>query len=249
MKKVFVYLLGIMVFFFVACSSEKTGDTETAAADSTGTDVAVAPANFWEGEVSDVVYGEAGTPSEAEAAVTYTVDAASSSVAWYGEKAAYGHNGTIDVQEGRFEVVDGKVVGGFFIIDMTTIKDLDIDDAEKNGKLVGHLSSDDFFNVEMYPSASLVITKAASLEGSTYMVSGNLTIRDKTQQVTFPATIDVADDGVTAEATFAIDRSKFDVKYNSGTLIVDLAADQVISDDIAFNIQLVASPSEAAQAE
>ncbi|MEZ4850762.1 MAG: hypothetical protein R3B93_19530 [Bacteroidia bacterium] len=51
MKKVFVYLLGIMVFFAVACSSEKTGDTETAAADSTGTDVAVAPTNFWEGEV------------------------------------------------------------------------------------------------------------------------------------------------------------------------------------------------------
>jgi polyisoprenoid-binding protein YceI len=253
MKKVLFYLLAVMVLFTVACGSEST-TADTAATDSAETESTEAVANFWEADVAKAVYAEAGTPATAEGATAegatvYVIDAASSSMAWYGEKAAYGHNGTIDVQEGSFEVVDGNVVGGSFVVDMTSIKDLDIDDAEKNGKLVGHLASDDFFNVESFPTANLVITDVVNAEGNTFDVSANLTIRDKTHQVTFPATIEVSDSGVMAEATFSIDRSKFDVKYNSGVFFVDMAADKIISDEIAFNIKLSAAPAEAASAE
>ena len=247
MKNFFNYFFVAMALFAFACGSEaETQEADTAEAE---VEEATAPANFWEGEVSPVVYGDAGEAAEAEGASTYVVDAAASTVKWYGEKAAYGHNGTINVQEGQFAVADGKVVGGSFALDMNSITDLDVEDAEKNGKLTGHLKSDDFFNAEAYPTSSLVITKVANLEGNSYMVSGNLTIRDKTHGVTFPAEIEVSDEGVAASAQFAIDRSKFDVKYSSGTFFVDMAADKIISDEIAFDINLSAAPAEAAQAE
>jgi polyisoprenoid-binding protein YceI len=42
---------------------------------------------------------------------------------------------------------------------MNSIVDTDIADAGMNGKLVGHLKSDDFFSVVAFPTAELVITK------------------------------------------------------------------------------------------
>ena len=44
-----------------------------------------------------------------------------------------------------------------FIIDMSTITNTDLEDAEYNAKLVNHLKSDDFFGVEKFPTAKLEI--------------------------------------------------------------------------------------------
>lgn len=235
----------------VAISCGKKEKAAVAEIENAAEEAVDAVENIWEQEFAPTVVEEAAdeVADAGEGSTSYTVDAGNSIVNWRGSKAAYDHHGTIDITAGSLAVADGKLVAGSFEIDMTSIKDLDLEDAEKNGKLVGHLMSDDFFNAEAYPTSTLAITKVAPVEGNNYMVSGNLTIRDKTHQITFPAKIEVAADQVSAKAMFSIDRSKWDVKFNSGTFFVDMAADKIISDEIDFSIDLVATPAGSASAE
>jgi len=110
------------------------------------------------------------------------VDAAKSSVKWLGKKVTGQHDGTIGIKEGNLEVNNGKVTGGKVVIDMSSLAVLDLKDPGMNGKLTGHLKSDDFFGVATYPTADLVITK---VEGNTF--SGNLTIKGITNPISFTA--------------------------------------------------------------
>jgi polyisoprenoid-binding protein YceI len=179
------------------------------------------------------------TEAAAEVSDVLTIDAAASSVAWLGKKVTGEHNGTVAVQSGELQLSGDQIVGGTFTIDMTSIVNEDLKDEEYNGKLVGHLKSDDFFGVETYPTSTLVITKVTSKGGNDYEVVGNLTIKEKTNAITFPATITKSEDGVSATATLVFDRSKFDVKYGSGSFFDNLG-DNLIYDDVALTINMVA---------
>ena len=228
--------------FFAACQKAQEA-TEEAVEDVAEAAEEVAEAVVgWDSEdlqVSKAVVEE-GAAEVAEvpaSATTYAVDLADSKLAWKGSKLAYSHNGTIDITAGSVSVnEEGELVGGEFTIDMSTIKNLDIEDAEKNAKLVGHLSSADFFEAEKYPTASFTIT---DVDSGTGMVSGNLNIKGQTHKVTFPADVEVTDNGVTANAIFSIDRTKWGVNFNSGNIFKDLVADNVIADDMALNLSLV----------
>lgn len=189
------------------------------------------------GETVDA--GEEGTEATATTeSATYTVDTQKSMVEWTGKKLAYGHTGTIQIKSGELSVEGGSVTAGNFVIDMNTINENDDSAAneEKEQKLVGHLKSDDFFSVEQYPTSEFAITK---VEDNT--VSGNLTIKGITKEISFPAQINVTDNELTANAEFTINRTDWDVKYASGNFFEDLAADQAISDDISYKVNLVAT--------
>ena len=134
---------------------------------------------------------------------------------------------------------DGQLVGGIFTIDMTTIACLDLS-GEYQGKLEGHLKSDDFFGVEKYPTATFVITKAVPQGPGKYKVIGNMTIKDKTEEVQFNASVEERDGKVTASATITLDRSKYDVRYGSGSFFDNLG-DKTIYDDFDLTVNLVAS--------
>ena len=229
--------------FFSSCQKAQEA-TQEAVEDVTeaAEDVAEAVVNVWESDASIskaiVEEGAADVAAAPEGSTTFAVDLADSKLEWKGSKLAYSHNGTIDLTAGSVMVDgEGNLAGGDFTIDMTTIKNLDVDDAEKNAKLVGHLASPDFFEVEKFPTAAFAIT---AIDAGTGMVSGNLTVKGQTHQVTFPAKIDVSDAGVTADALFSFDRTKWGVNFNSGNIFKDLVADNVISDDIALNLHLVA---------
>ncbi len=243
----FFTLIIAAVAFLSACqqAQEKTEEAADAVAE-TSEEVVETVANVWESdaEVQNAVIEEAGTPAEAPAdAVTYTVNLEESMLGWKGNKLAYYHNGTIDIQSGSISVVDGKVQAGEFIIDMSTLKDVDLEEKgklEDKAKLEGHLKSDDFFNVDEYPTSTFVITEVEQIDGNKYMVSGNLTMKDATHKITFPADIEVSENGVNAKALFSIDRTKWGVNYNSGNIFTDLVAEQVISDKMALNLELIA---------
>jgi len=185
---------------------------------------------------------EAETPVVVEpTAETLTVDKAASSIAWTGFKPAGSHNGTIGLDTGALNVLDGKVVGGSFIIDMKAITVLDIPADDKgNAKLLGHLTSADFFDVENYPSAAFTITEVTETEGKT-MLSGNLTLKEVKNNVTFP--VSITNEGgavtITSEA-FSIDRTKWNVQYGSKS-IFDNLGDKFINDDIELKIVVKAS--------
>jgi len=168
----------------------------------------------------------------------YKVDAEKSKLTWVGKKVTGEHTGTINVAEGSFTTKSNKVTGGSFAIDMTSIKDTDITNPSGQERLVNHLKSDDFFSSEKYPQATFVITKITSGEKDQYTVKGNLTIKGITNEIEFPATIQLVNGQVTAKAKILIDRTKFDIKFRSGNFFENLG-DKVIDDNFELNVELV----------
>ena len=177
------------------------------------------------------------------ASAKYMANPAESTIEWTGFKPTGKHNGTIKVESGIFTVNDGKIESGTFLIDMNSIVVLDIPaDDEYNGKLLGHLKSDDFFDVEKYPSAAFEVTGFEEKEGKTWL-SGNLTLKEKKNNVTFPVTVS-SNNGqysITSEV-FTIDRSKWDVKYGSKSFFDNLG-DKFINDDIELKISVSSKKS------
>ena len=108
---------------------------------------------------------------------------------------------------------------------MTTITNTD-QEGEYKGKLEGHLKSDDFFGVETYPTATLIFTKVEASDKNAYTVTGDLTIKGKTNPITFTISIN----GSKATASLKVDRSKYDVKYGSTSFFEGLK-DKAIYDE------------------
>ena len=174
---------------------------------------------------------------------TYAVNNEASTIEWKGFKPTGSHNGTIAIERGVLDVNNGKVVGGSFIIDMTSIAVTDIPaEDEKNGKLKGHLSSPDFFDVEKHPSAGFTITGLEEVEGK-MMLSGNLSLKEAKNNVTFPVTVANENGAITLSSeAFTIDRSKWNVQYGSKSFFDNLG-DKFINDDIELKIMVKAAKS------
>lgn len=172
------------------------------------------------------------------------IDVDNSTIEWEGSKPTGKHHGTIDLKEGTLVLMDGKLAGGKFVIDMTSIKNEDLTDEEQNQKLVNHLKSPDFFHVEEHPVSTFEITEVTPIENggeNEFNVTGNLTMKDISKSVTFPANIEVTDNSVNAKTpTFIIDRSHWNVQYGSRTFFKDLQ-DKFINDEISLTIHLVAN--------
>jgi len=170
--------------------------------------------------------------------VTYKVDAANSSVAWKGYKLTGEHEGLISISSGTVKMDGDKLVGGEFIIDMTTLSVTGMD-AGMQAKLEGHLKSDDFFGVENFPSANLKITKVKSKDG-VYHVTADMTIKEITHPVEFETTVS-SDGGIMkAISKITIDRSKYNVRYGSNSFFDNLG-DKAIYDNFDLTVELVFS--------
>lgn len=166
-----------------------------------------------------------------------------SALKWKGTKVTGAHNGSVRLKSGSVKISGKHVTGGEFEVDMASIANEDLSGGTAD-KLVGHLKSDDFFNVEKYPTAKFVITKVTPLkkkaeDGSDHTVTGKLTIRDKTESVSFPATIKVGAAAATAKGTVKVDRTKWDVKYGSGKFFKGLG-DKMIHDEFSVDLVLKA---------
>lgn len=173
----------------------------------------------------------------AETNVTYTVAAAESIVVWKATKpAGNGHGGTAAVKEGSLSTDNGVVTAGNFIIDLTTIDVTDEGmDAETKAKLIGHLTTGDFFEVDKYPTASFVVTS-----GTADSLTGNLTIKDVTKSITIPYTLTSDEAGATATSSFTFDRTAWGITYNSGNFFKNLG-DYLIDDVVSLNVTLKAA--------
>lgn len=167
-----------------------------------------------------------------------TIDITKSTIKWEGKKVVYGHNGTVNLKEGTLLVSKGKINGGNFIIDMNSIKCTDIEDAGKNANLVGHLKNEDFFDVVNYPTAKLVIKKIGALNNGIQTITADLTIKNKTNPITFSATVKTEGNILLASAKFNIDRTKYDIKYGSDSFFDNLG-DKAIKNEINFEISLI----------
>ena len=177
----------------------------------------------------------AGKPAKTE---TYTVSTTESTIKWNAEKVTGTHFGMVTLTTGTLEMNDEKLVGGMFEVDMQSITVEDLDGVWKT-KLQNHLKSDDFFGAETFPKATLKITDVKPLEDGKYKVGGILTIKEKANRIEFETTIIEKGGTLTATADLEIDRSKYDVKYGSGSFFDDLG-DKTIYDNFVLNVKLVA---------
>ena len=163
----------------------------------------------------------------------FTASAEKTTLLWLGEKVTGQHNGTITLKDGWLTMKDNKIVSGEFNIDMTTISD-----AEKNARLEGHLKSDDFFGVEKFPVSTLVITGSDSFEKGSAIVKGNLTIKGMTNPVEFKTVMQKKEDGTWFYSNIVIDRTKYNVRYGSGSFIDNLG-DKAIYDEFKLKVNLL----------
>src|SRR3982751_6721331 len=93
-----------------------------------------------------------------------------SNIEWTGHKVTGAHNGTIDIREGSLQIEDGKPVGGYFVINTTSILIVDITDPATNAQFAGHLASDDFFSSAKYPEAIFEILDATHKHDRVYEI-------------------------------------------------------------------------------
>ena len=171
----------------------------------------------------------------------YKVDNKATKIKWLGEKVTGEHTGFINIKDGMLKVEGGEIVGGKFTIDMTSITNTDIESEEYNNKLVNHLKSDDFFGVVKYPNATFVIksVKAVEEDDATHHLTGDITIKGTTEEITFPAKVSMNGSQIEASSSIVLDRSKFDVRYGSKSFF-DGLGDKVIYDDFTLDVNLIA---------
>jgi K(+)-stimulated pyrophosphate-energized sodium pump len=171
----------------------------------------------------------------------YNLDTEASKLEWLGKKVGGQHNGTVNFKSGKLVVENGVLAGGEFLVDMNSITCLDIPSNEESyGKFIRHLKSPDFFGVDSFPEAKLVITRVETIEGNSYKVTGDLTIKNITNEVNFVARVmQMGNEIIMAEASFNVDRTKYGIKYKSKTFFSEFA-DNFIYDDMYFNVRLIA---------
>ena len=172
--------------------------------------------------------------SHGENSIKKDIDISKSTVKWVGKKVTGSHEGNISIKEGHIHFDDNAFTGGNIVIDMSTIECTDLDGDSKQN-IENHLSSDDFFGVKKYPTANLEVISAEKVKYSKnkYRVKGILEIKNIKNDVEFEVVIDNS----LAKVELVIDRTKYDIKYGSGSFFDNLG-DKMIYDDFSLSVSL-----------
>lgn len=169
----------------------------------------------------------------------FLVDTKASSIEWTAGKVGGNHNGTIQLASGSLSFVGKNLKSGSFGIDMNTIAISDLK-GNSNQNLLNHLKGDDFFSVAKNPASTFAITKVSPAGTDRVNITGNLTIKGITNEISFPASVKRAKNTVAAVAKgVKVDRTKYDIKYRSKNFFGDIG-DKAIDDEFELSINLVA---------
>ena len=166
-----------------------------------------------------------------------SIDVKKSSVEWHAKKVTGAHYGNVSIKSGALKMKDGQLVGGDFVIDMTTFTCTDIASEKYNTKFVNHLNSDDFFSVKKHSTAKLKITESRLGKGGHFDVFADLTIKGVTKPVIFRANVSKKKNQIAADAEITFNRTHFGIKYGSGSFFSDLG-DKMINDDVVLKVKL-----------
>ncbi|MGD0341676.1 MAG: YceI family protein [Bacteroidales bacterium] len=167
------------------------------------------------------------------AQVKMNADTEKTTLQWLGEKVMGQHTGTINLKDGWLTMNNNQIVSGEFNIDMASIKE-----SESNQMLERHLKSDDFFGVEKFPTAKLILTGSDSFDKGSAVVRGSLTIKGVTNPIEFRALAQKKDEGTWFFANIVVDRTKFNIRYGSGSFFDNLG-DKAIYDEFKVKVNLL----------
>ena len=186
-------------------------------------------------------------------------------ITWIGSKPTGQHDGTIELSEGYAILNNEEIIGGQVQIDISSLRVMDISDSEKNEKLTSHLLSSDFFDENSFPVGTFQITKITpfdstfqfndkvefpskykpeiassfTVQNPSHVISGNLTLRGKTNSITFPALVTKTDSQASIEAKFNLDRTRWNLSHNDEASIVDKAKDKFIYNTVNVGFHVV----------
>lgn len=175
----------------------------------------------------------------------FTADTSDSKVRFTGNGVGKNHKGNFRLTEGNVAVENDRITGGSFVIN---IRSMDLD--EKGGvfdeKLRPHLMSGDFFDAEKFGTAKFEITgvkpyeandkDTSVVDGANFTVSGNLTLKDVTKNISFPAKIDLDGNTLKAKADFDIDRTQWQMNYGNDKTL----GNKFISETVNIELDLKA---------
>jgi rhodanese-related sulfurtransferase/polyisoprenoid-binding protein YceI len=174
----------------------------------------------------------------------YVVDTNQSIIHWFGRNKNTIHRGTLSLSGGELIFNNGEPKGSFEI-DMTSIKNIDLEGDPLQPQLVAHLKSEDFFFTRMFPKASFTITSAKQVEEvpsslHNFSVRGFFELRGMKNDIAFLATASSLQDGeVKIEAHFDIDRTRWGVLYGSSEFFEHLGY-HLVYNPISIQICLLA---------
>ena len=219
----------------------------------------------------NAVIGEALPVEEKDPGVEYIIDTSQSIVTWVGTKPTGRHNGLIKIHYGSLKLILEETgskrkkfnIGNAKIsINMNSVRVLDLtDDPFQLEKLENHLHSEDFFDTEVYPEAEFelisfepIVKDSVKRENNNYTIidpthilSGNLTIKGKTLNVTFPVKADYRNYRFEASAKFNIDRTDWEINYKDENDPVARATDGFIHNIVNVGLEIIARPRSSAQ--
>jgi polyisoprenoid-binding protein YceI/rhodanese-related sulfurtransferase len=179
----------------------------------------------------------------------FRLDIEKSIIKWTGANLSNSHTGTLRFKDGLLRLRQGQLEDARFQVDMESLTCDDIKDSEINQMLVGHLSSDDFFDVAKYPTAKFQLSAVETLPPGTagspnYKVSGRLTMKGVTDQVTFPAVVGQPEAGtIASQAHLEFDRTRWDVQYGSGKFFAFLGK-HLVNDLVNLHLLIIAKRAQ-----
>ena len=179
--------------------------------------------------------------------VTYAVSPDQTSFKWIGYYLfSFGeHYGAIRVTKGNITATGDQISGGTFEVDMKSLADQDMEADNGGNDLSNHLKSTDFFDVDKFPTARFEITQVEKIKDAqgkdpNYDITGILTLKGVSNTLKFPAFVFVENNVITSVAKFKFDRTKWNVRYNSGKFFSDVG-DGAISDAIGVELTIKAT--------
>jgi polyisoprenoid-binding protein YceI len=194
--------------------------------------------------IEQVIMGEVGDSVTSPEDGVYRLDTEKTQFEWEGRKKlirGYVDRGSLSLSEGSFEVRNGTIVTGSVVFDMNTIEVGSTGRQTGETVLERHLKSDDFFAVETYPTARITLTEVTPIEGVQYgyIIKGDLTVKNVTESITFPARIYSEEGVLYMEASTEVDRTLWNIHYGSDKFFSNLA-DNVIDDFFTARFKVVA---------
>lgn len=179
--------------------------------------------------------------------VTYVVDTATSWVKFTGHGVGKNHPGYFKLNYGATAVNKDSVSGGSFVINIKSMR-MEEKGEHITGKLTPHLLSGDFFDAEKFGTATFEITNVVPyklekdgdkslVEGANFTISGNLTLKDVTKNISFPAHINLDGNKLKGKGNFDIDRRQWNMNYGNDKTLGDKFISETVN--IEFYLEAV----------
>jgi polyisoprenoid-binding protein YceI len=217
-KVIFFTALAVATMAFTSCSDTPKGDQAT---------------------ITDTKEASSATGE------AYTVDTTESRIRFTGNGVGKNHPGTFRLSSGSVALTGNQITGGTFTIDIKSLK-VEQQEAMFQNKLKPHLLSGDFFDANKFGTAKFEITKVepyttsgtdtSIVSGANFAISGNLTLKEDTKNITFPAKVDLDNNTLKAKANFNIDRTQWKMNYGNDKTL----GDKFISETVNIELDLQA---------